>query len=229
MRIALPSAIILAMILCTTGCAHGDGKVSSTQTSTQVGGSRVASVRTRIVNIRPTTTKGLLKPGYIVTRHQRRGTCQQDSMVVGGEYRCSANGIYDPCWAAGQPASAHVVFCLLAPWEKTVTRITLDGRLETYRLGTSELSPRIWALGLASGKRCIVRQGAGGEFHGVPVRFSCITGSLEVLGEPNKSDPLWTVQGVYFHAIKGPPYRTYYTYGPVEHVAVVWYGLGAAE
>lgn len=148
-------------------------------------------------------------------------------MVVGGEYRCSANGIYDPCWAAGRAGSARAVFCLLVPWEKTVTAITLNERLEVARPDASELSPRIWALGLASGKRCIVRQGAGGEFHGVPVGFSCTTGNLEVLGEPNKAHPLWTVQGVYFHAVKGPPYRTYYTYGPVEHVAVAWYGLGA--
>jgi len=81
---------------------------------------------------------------------------------AGNLYRCAAGRvIYDPCWRDEENPSSPAVLCQVQPWDKSVIRLRLGGKLEPV-LGRPR-DPGAgapWGLQLASGERCVAVQGA---------------------------------------------------------------------
>jgi hypothetical protein len=221
------------VVLTTSGCGTSGRSIRSSPSvvasTRQVAERRAEGAGTRLISVRPTTERGLLKRNYRIVAHlsvvEEPHRCES-SLVVAGAYRCATgHGLFDPCWPLGSIASARNVYCLATPWERTVTEVSFREQLEPPERKSNE-PLLIWGLRLANGQRCIARQGTGGSFHEIPIRFGCIGTNAEVLGEPNTSRALWRVRKVYFHVATRPRYHIYYTNGPVEDVHIAWHGSG---
>jgi len=208
--------------LITVGCGTASStKVPSAATSAAAYQSNTEDA-TRVEYFEPTTRHGALKAGFGISKQVGRGRCEPSSVVGGDAYRCtSADGLYDPCWPAGEAPGASSVYCIGNPWSREVTRIRLLERLQANARGRSA----IWAMELASGKQCVALQGTVNRVNGTPITFSCgESGRLELLGEPYMAKASWRIREVYLHS---HGYTYSHTYGPIERIAVAWYGLAA--
>jgi hypothetical protein len=185
---------------------------------------------TVVRHIRPTTSAGMLKAGYRVGRRLSRAECPEESRVIGGEaYLCNVgeSGGGDPCWPDGPRMSADAVYCLHFPWSREVTELALAHTLPRP-LSTTPFSSA-WGLELTNGFRCNALISGTEAFDGSVVRFGCSPGArfpytLHLLGQPTKNNGLWVIRSVSTHEQGGQDGKHHDTLGPVERVAVAWYG-----
>jgi hypothetical protein len=190
-----------------------------------------ARKRTAVFRIRPTTGGGLLKVGYHVSARLRGAECPEDSRAIHGDaYLCNygendeRGG--DPCWADGTRVSAHAVYCLHFPWSREVIELALTHTLP--RLLSTKPEPVVWGLELTNHFRCNALISGTSAFDGSVVRYGCSPGArfpytLYLLGQPTKNNGLWVIRSVSTHEERGQNGKRY-TLGPVERVAVAWYG-----
>jgi hypothetical protein len=167
--------IPLLLVLCVTGCA-------STTTNAPV------TPQTREVTITPIDTDGNLAGRLTVSQTERKAECTPGSFVVARAYRCMAgDGIYDPCWAAHHTSPSEL-FCLLAPWDRTVIEVHSTGPLEAV---AEDSDPNfLWGLELATGQRCLALQGPADEIAGRRLAYGCGKG-LYVLANIDRSHRPW--------------------------------------
>lgn len=178
--------------------------------------------------VRPTTKRGSLKPAYIVSVRLSGGVCREHSEIVSGEaYECSiGQGGHGTCWPIGKPSASAEVFCVRMPWEYSGVEIGLQKPLEPSATLQSRQSV-IWGVELTSGQRCFSVPHSLGTFHGEGVYFLCGSTGFELLGEPNKAQPVWTMREVVAHFHKDA--AASHSVGPLGRIAVAWYGVGAAS
>jgi hypothetical protein len=151
-----------------------------------------AAAATQVVRLRPVDAKGHLRAGYTITQHHGRAHCVLGSAATGTAYRCFAgNEILDPCWVQAGSGHSHVI-CLGLPWVHHVSRLHVTKGYDN----SVQPSPahRPWGLRLTSGTRCAGVQGATGTVHGRPITFFCPHSTLMLLGEPDRSQPRWTIR-----------------------------------
>lgn len=172
---------------------------------------------TQVVKVSPTTASGALQSGYSIASTVQKAKCEAGSDVLAGVYRCFAgNFVYDPCWALATAPTPAVV-CLAAPWATKATQLDLSAPLEA-----SEPGPLIvWGIKLTTGQRCAALQGAHGSFKGRFVNFAC-NRRLDLLGKPDRAHARWTIRELRLGA------HGHESYGPVEGIDKVWYGLPSA-
>jgi hypothetical protein len=147
----------------------------------------LAAPHTRAVRVSPVDASGHLRSGYRVA-HRARAACQPGSEAVPGAYRCFGNDnlIRDPCWRA----SAHVAFCLAAPWQRRVTRLRVHGGFGAPLGGRASLP---WGVRLRDGERCVLMQGASDVIRGKRVNYGCSRTSF-LIGRPDRGHAAWRIQ-----------------------------------
>jgi hypothetical protein len=180
------------------------------------GAAKASASPTLVVKVSPTTASGELASGYTIAGTIGKAKCEAGSDVLAGVYRCFAgNFVYDPCWALSASPTPAVV-CLPTPWATKATQLDLSAPLEP-----SEAGPLIvWGIKLATGQRCAALQGAHGSFKGHFVNFAC-NHHLDLLGKPDRAHAGWTIRELHLGE------HGHDSYGPVESIAKVWYGLGS--
>jgi len=203
--------------------ATGTPAAGAPATGTRTG---ARASETHIGYVRPTTKTGSLKPGYVVAERLAAGLCDEDSVFASGvAYSCTVGeeGI-GPCWPIGEAAKTKEVFCLNKPWEHSGTEISLR-RSPRYVLPVKPSERAIWGVELTTGQRCDALRGAVGMFDRVPIDFACGRSGVELLGQPDMSQAVWTIREVLAHREKNGFLS--HMPGPTGHVAVTWYGVGA--
>jgi hypothetical protein len=170
--------------------------------------------QTKKVYVSPVTSTGAPAPGYRVTANAAHASCEPGSEAVGQAYRCfAANFVYDPCWA--EKAAAPTVLCAAEPWLHTAARLTVSSPLTAIpALGAVAGEP--WGVQLATGRRCLLVQGAHGDFEGQVIDYAC-AGGLSLLRGLDRSQAAWTARSVLDRG--GSLSR-----GPAEHIEIAWYG-----
>jgi hypothetical protein len=121
-----------------------------------------------------------------------RGYCWTASLAAdtSDAYRCmQGNAIHDPCFAASTHATT--VACFLDPWH-SVTVLRLTRRLPSHgRRPSGPVLP--WAIVTSTGLHCVFLTGATAPMGGERINYGCTDGSY-LLGNPNTSQPLWTIR-----------------------------------
>jgi hypothetical protein len=97
------------------------------------------------------------------------------------------------------------------------------------RLVSTKPEPVAWGLELTNHFRCNAFISGTSAFDGSVVRYGCSPGArfsytLFLLGQPTKNNGLWVIRSVSMHEPSGQDGKPYDTLGPVERVAVAWYG-----
>jgi hypothetical protein len=141
------------------------------------------------------------------------GVCAHESLETPGRpdaWDClgaTDNTIYDPCFASPfiAPEDEAELACASAPFADEVVLFRLTGPLPRVKEGqpADGIAPvgavqeaavdpwqLPWALELANGERCTLLTGATAVLAGHRVNYGCDGGS--VLGEVDRSQPLWT-------------------------------------
>jgi hypothetical protein len=146
-----------------------------------------AATKTRVVHVSPLTRSGHVRHGLRIVA-TKPGICLPSSEAVPGAYRCfsDSNAVLDPCWRTG----AHTVFCLPAPWARTVTRMHVRGRLGRPSTGASALP---WGLRLRGGARCLLVQGASSVLRGRRINYGCSRTSF-LAGQPDRHHRFWRIR-----------------------------------
>jgi hypothetical protein len=153
---------------------------------------------TKVVHVAAVTRAGSPASGYRITTDV--GTvldCDSSkSAVSGGIARCSPTAASaDVCWVGADRLS---LLCGRDPWKKELYRARSDQPLGTLPAGAK---PWPWALELADGAKCRVRNGGAwdGRADNYVGAYSC-EGADEVvlvkqdqLDAVNTSNPVWTV------------------------------------
>jgi hypothetical protein len=218
---------MLAAVLFASGCGGAEGSSTGTTGAATVRHS-TTSGRTQVLNLRPTTRQGSLKPGYRVSERvaQSEGECTGTAGV--GGFRCeTGHGLHPWCWPLGGASTAVAVVCLGMPWKHAVAELKLAERLTPSPNERGEHAA-LWAVKLTTGQHCQALRGAAEYLNGVPVRFSCGGAplELELLGNPSIGSGYWQIREAYLHPGKNGsfPYRTV---GPTGKIAVAWYPAAA--
>ncbi len=143
------------------------------------------------------------------------GVCEHGSLATPGRpdaWDClgsTDDTIYDPCFAdpLAAPDGLHDLACAAAPWAGEVVVFRLTEPLSREKEGApaagepaaapvDEADPgpweMPWALELGNGKRCTLLTGASVVLAGERVHYGC-EGGGSVLGEVDRTQPLWTV------------------------------------
>jgi len=197
----------------------------------------VTSARTRVVYVRPTTKSGLLKPGYIISQRLDGGVCSEGSWVVSGvAYECGVDeGAYlaRSCWPIGKATKTGEVFAEVfcagmgMLWTHSGVEIRLQKAQKVSPLPMKPAEQRLaWGVELTSGQRCIHLRGMADVFRGETVWFVCTGSDIGLLGEPDRTRPVWTIREVVFHPKKDASASP--SAGPLARITVAWYGEGAA-
>ena len=163
-----------------------------------VAGIAEAGVQTRVVaHVTPFAASGALRGGLSVTS-RRTGMCEPGSdSLASAVYRCfSGNRVLDPCWRESDAPHLIEVVCLLTPWAKTVTQLTLKTS-PAPTTGTSSTDGEPWGLELANGQRCIAFQGSHDTVNhkegGIVIDYLC-GGTLVLLRGIDRSSSTWTIR-----------------------------------
>jgi hypothetical protein len=221
-RAACLAIVMQAAAVGVSGCGGGG---ATSNDSTRPANTNHAE-GTRLVDVRPTTMSGALKPGYSISARLNGGVCPAGAEAVDGAYDCTVgNEEYGPCWPVGKVSKVGEMFCISMPWSRSGTDIGLQDTLRPL-LPVKPSERLIWGVELTSGQRCSPLRGAVSMFAGVPIDFSCESSEIELLGEPDKAQALWTIREVVAHRHKQAPLS--HSAGPLGGIAVAWYGLGAA-
>jgi hypothetical protein len=122
---------------------------------------------TKVVNV----VAGNAAPGYRVTDGGDVFACHSPaSGIDAGIVSCAPTAAgADVCWATPSPLT---VLCGLAPWEKSLSRMTTDGQVGQT---PASATPRPWGLELADGSKCLRRNGGAwpGRADGLAGAYSC--------------------------------------------------------
>jgi hypothetical protein len=214
---------MVAGFVAAAGCGGSGSSTATARPGASVVESTAATTRrTRVVYARPTTRQGALRPGYNVSDRRAEGRCTGSEAATNG-FRCSSGGgLYAWCWPLGHVTTAREVVCTGAPWEHTVTKITLSERLRPNPLERSEPAV-LWGVQLTTGQRCVAVPGKGEEFNGAIIRFGCdgARSNLELLGRPDKTRAPWKIREIHVYSQKES--RPRYIQGPIGLISVAWY------
>jgi hypothetical protein len=171
---------------------------------------------TKVVVVVPVTPAGDLQTGYRITKRFATGHCLDGSDTVRGAYRCfAANYVLDPCWPTTVSGSTSVV-CTTAPWSKKLAEIRRPGSLGP---STGGLPPSPLGIQLTDGTHCVIGDGALSVYRGRVVRWACGRGGDGLLGQPTRSNGLWTIPRVHYDAKARK-----FVLGPLGRVAVFYEG-----
>lgn len=164
------------------------------------GASVPASPPTQIRYVAAVDRSGGPLPLDHVVKIAHGGFCEDSALVPGHVYRCFlGNLVAEPCWhAVSQSLPANTVLCLPRPWLHDVLEIEA-GHLPPAPTYATDLS-HPWGVELSDGQRCLEVNGAGGRFEGRPVDYGCTGTQNSLVGEADRSGPVWTFQSV---TIKG--------------------------
>jgi hypothetical protein len=209
-RARLIAALIIApvTVAIAAGCSSGPGAPSPAATTT------AAATATRQVHVAPVGPDGAAPAAFRVTRSAASATCEPGSEAIGQAYRCFAgNEVYDPCWA--ERTSRPTVLCVGEPWAATGTQLSVTGTLGALPAAGSGAAPP-WGVELAGGQRCVLLQGAHGEFDGLVIDYYC-TPRLSLLRGLIKAGPLWRARSVVVQSGRSSS-------GPVEVITTAWFG-----
>ena len=154
-----------------------------------------------------------LNAGLTVTATES-GVCAHGSLATPGRpdaWDClggAGNTIYDPCFAdpLAAPGERHELACAAAPWATDIVLFRLTQPLPREKddapaagdpaAAIAEADPDPWelpwALELANGERCTLLTGASVVLAGERLHYGC-EGGGGVLGEVDRTEPLWTV------------------------------------
>lgn len=138
------------------------------------------------VAYQPFTPSGAVDPSLVVTA-DRTGSCQTGESD--GSYRCFASagsGIYDPCFAGPDGASAPLV-CPGDPVTDDVTEFTA-----TELQGPGATSTRPWAVELADGTVCVFVNAAWGGLGPYDCQVYDSSASPADCRVPVAAAPWWT-------------------------------------
>jgi hypothetical protein len=174
-----------------------------------------STAATKKLYVSAVDSQGNIAPGLQVTRTANGASCEPGSEAIGSAYRCFAgNGVYDPCWADSlSPTPA--VLCLEAPWSHNVSKLMLASNLPQLIGGTGNGPP--WGLQLTDGRNCILEQGAHDSFDGRAVDYSC-GGAEVVLRGLETASAQWRAQTALYSGGQ-------YSMGPIEGIAIAWFGI----
>ncbi len=151
------------------------------------------------------------------------GTCHAESLAAPNRpdaHDClgESNQIYDPCFESPYATvdSPVDLACMASPFTSDVTLLTVNSPLERVQEepADQDLFPGWdlpWALELANGDQCVLLGTVGTALAGESVYYGCTDGGT-ILGEVNRSQPVWTVNYLADGAVSS---------GLVE-VAVAW-------
>lgn len=206
---AAPPSSTTATVPPTTTAAAAVSTTSTTGTSATA---TTVSGATAVRTFSPWSASGTLAPGLNVSS-TLRGTCWTQSDAVGSAttYRCMAgNEIYDPCFTPPRQSNPADAACPLAPWDSTVTVLTLSGPLPTAG-STAYRFP--WAIELSNQARCIVISGTSTSVDGVRLSYYCLSPRGAAAAIVSMTQP-W-----------GAKFATNPASGPLqsERVTLAWY------
>jgi hypothetical protein len=196
------AAMTLALSWLLAACASSPAQPAGPATTQQL---RVA----------PVTAGGQPAEGYRVASTQDHANCEPGSEAIGQAYRCFAgNTVYDPCWA--QKATTPTALCLPYPWSRTDVRLLVSAPLGAIPNEGGAGLGEPWGVELADGQRCVLAQGAHGEFDGHVIDYYCNAG-LSLLRGLDESGPVWHASSVT--TTSGQQAR-----GPAEAIRIAWFG-----
>jgi len=168
---------------------------------------------TRQVRVAPVSADGTPAGGFRTTVTASHATCEPGSEAIGQAYRCFAgNGVYDPCWA--EKAAAPTVLCMPDPWSVTDARLSVSTALSAIPNEGGISEP--WGVELSAGQRCVLLQGAHGEFDGQVIDYYC-SPKLLLLRGLTESGPIWRARSVIEKSGKS-------WLGPSEEISLAWFG-----
>jgi hypothetical protein len=207
-------AFIVALLVAIGGvpsAASGQEATPAAETLT------IARDRTDLRYFLPFTDEGL-NPGLTVTGEER-GTCDHESITSPGRpdaWNCigeESNEIFDPCFESpfSTPDEPGALACVASPFATDVVLLTPTAPLPREKdvkadlppmsggnapdAGEDESEPLPWALELEEGVQCTLATGATAVFAGMRINYFCSDGGM-LLGEPDRSFPVWTVSHV---------------------------------
>jgi hypothetical protein len=204
-------------------CAPGDRGFSD-------GSTAAPKQATAVVPVEPVDADYLPIAGLAVRDGGSATTCGAGSDSVGNAYRCFAgHGVYDPCWTDNSDPAVPAVICMLRPWEKRVTRFTLEqGGLQPFYtppIPDSALEP--WGVELATGERCIAAQGAHDTVNGGHrvVDYGCVNKAGRrddrvLLRGIERNRPRWRIATATYNRRKAR-----YSLGPKIFIVTAWYAI----
>jgi hypothetical protein len=194
-----PAPLPISSIIATTP-ASVTTPVSTTAPVTSAKATPTTKPATKIVRLAPVDKSSAPKTGYVV----EQGQTDVDSCVAspaGGKdvTSCSPSAAgADVCWVTSDRIS---MLCGTYPWEKKLIKVKSTTPIKGL---TPVADPSPWALVLANGTKCRLRNGGswGGRADGFVGAYFCDRGEKEfVLVNPytteptiKKVDPLWTVR-----------------------------------
>ncbi|HVT64373.1 MAG TPA: hypothetical protein VHD81_04410 [Mycobacteriales bacterium] len=144
---------------------------------------------TTVVTTAPVDGDGHLLPGYRVVKHDSGAKCSSHSAVTGNAYKCVTHFPYDPCWLSGNHS---YVDCLASPYSRRVTRLHVTrGYHNKGGLGAAKKLP--WGLLLTNGVKTTLIAGIG-KVDGKKIHYSYNKFRTVLVGNPDKSGPLWRIQ-----------------------------------
>ena len=191
--------------------------IAAAQDATPPAGPAATDVaRTDVRYFLPFTPDGL-NPGLTVAA-RTDGVCGFESAAVLGRpdaWDCigADNQVYDPCFENPftLPDAPAEVACIDSPFSTDVVLLTLTQPLERQKEPTADTGadPAMggaedatidawdlpWALELANGDRCTLLHGTLTVAAGQVVHYGCVNRGT-VLGETDRSGPVWTVSYV---------------------------------
>jgi hypothetical protein len=184
-------AIVLLSVLLLTRTVPANAEPGAQTTPTTAPTSTVVKLYAPFTDM-----GGTLSIGLAVTDNLA-GSCFASSVADpfrADAFRCMAgNRILDPCFIPNPTAT--VLACVAEPlWSANVIQLTITGKLPAANKPVAMNSALPWALELANGQKCEPLTGATGEIAGLRINYGCDGGQgLSVLGEPDRTYPLWTV------------------------------------
>jgi eukaryotic-like serine/threonine-protein kinase len=175
-------------------------------------GATVTASRTDTRYVVPFTADGL-NPGLTVTA-TIEGVCDFGSSIANSRpdaWGCSTGGgVLDPCFENPflAPDELGQLACFDTPFSTDVVLLTLTAPLSREKEGPSGPGVQAtsteatiarwdlpWALELANGDRCALMRGTLFILASQTVYYGCERGGM-VLGEPNRTQPVWVVSYV---------------------------------
>jgi pimeloyl-ACP methyl ester carboxylesterase len=182
-----------------------------------------ASGTTTLIDTSPVDGNSAPRSGITIIDKGAASSCSPGSDSVGDAYRCfSGNGVYDPCWADQTRPSTTAVICQRAPWDTTVTRLTLAQALAPFPGPPMPIDRNApWGVQLTTGERCLAAQGAHDNFNGRVVDYTCGSSYDHVLLRGIH----WDGQRATFDSAYYSSGANTYRRGPTVTVATAWYAI----
>ncbi|MDQ3694369.1 MAG: hypothetical protein M3464_12175 [Chloroflexota bacterium] len=193
-------AVVTVLLVVSAGWLNAAVAQDGTPAADPTGGAGLTATGVRYVL---PYTSDALNPELTVIGNVS-GSCLHESIASPGRpdaWAClpeDGGGLLDPCFESpfAFPDEPGELACLASPFTQDVTLLTATEPLPRVKdddgAKSSADEPLPWAFELADGEQCTLATGATNAFAGMRINYFC-SGGGAILGEPDRSRPVWTV------------------------------------